>query len=227
MIRVILFDIDGTLIRTGGAGVKAFARVFESEFNLTNATASMQFAGRTDTSLVRECFDRHGIPASPENFKRFFDRYLESLEKLLPECAGEPCPGASHLIDDFQKLTPPPLIGLLTGNVRAGAKLKLDHYNLWDHFAFGAFGDDHEDRDQLACIALERARQMLQSDLNGDEILVVGDTPRDIQCARWIKAKVLAVATGGSTLAELREHLPDWVVADLRQIVACNIIGSA
>src|SRR5690349_19420438 len=96
MVKVILFDIDGTLIRTGGAGVKAFAQTCRVEFGVANGSEQMKFAGRTDTSLVREFFTSHNIETSPENFSRFFAAYLRNLEELIPGCEGDVCPGITE-----------------------------------------------------------------------------------------------------------------------------------
>jgi phosphoglycolate phosphatase-like HAD superfamily hydrolase len=112
----------------------------------------------------------------------------------------------------------PPLQGLLTGNIRRGAQIKLQRYQLWDKFPFGGFGDDHEDRDRIAAIALQRGSERLGRQLEGAEVLVIGDTPLDIRCARAIGAKVLAVATGSFSVQQLQEHRPDWVVEDLSKI---------
>jgi phosphoglycolate phosphatase len=218
MVRLVLFDIDGTLVRTGGAGVKAFARVFESEFKTVNGFERLQFAGRTDVGLVREFFELHGIPATAENFARFFERYVFWLDHILPSGKTETCPGVWELIRGFQSLREPPRLGLLTGNIRLGAEIKLRHFDLWDVFETGAFGDDHEDRDQIAEIARQRGSALLQRELRGQEVLVIGDTPLDIRCARAIGAKVLAVATGGAKLPDLQHHAPDYLVPDLRSV---------
>ncbi|MEW6156397.1 MAG: HAD hydrolase-like protein [Verrucomicrobiota bacterium] len=215
MIRLILFDIDGTLIRTGGAGVEAFERTFASEFDLLNATRDMKFAGRTDPSLVREGFTRHGIEASAENFTRFFETYVCWLQKLMPHSNGQVCPGVSELLRALGELPAPPLIGLLTGNIRAGARIKLAHYRLWDQFAFGAFGDDNECRNELAGVAQRRASDLLGRKITGDEIVVIGDTPLDVACANAIHARVLAVATGGYRLEDLQSCRPTWAVESL------------
>jgi phosphoglycolate phosphatase-like HAD superfamily hydrolase len=217
-IRVVLFDIDGTLVHTGGAGVKAFARTFESEFGHADGTELVKFSGRTDLSLVRELFSLRQIEPSPANFQRFFGAYVVWLEKLMSECEGGICPGVAEFYRALETREDPPLIGLLTGNIRRGAEIKLKRYRWWDKFAFGAFGDDHEERPRIADIARERGGQRLGRELRGAEILVVGDTPLDIQCARAIGAKVLAVATGSFTVSQLRGHGPDWVVEDLTKI---------
>jgi phosphoglycolate phosphatase len=223
MVRLILFDIDGTLIRTHGAGVKAFARAFASEFGIPNGTERIQFAGRTDRSLVREMFLNHGLAPSSENCRRFFESYVFWLDRLMARCNGEVCPGVRKFIRGWESRPQPPSLGLLTGNIRLGAEIKLRYFDLWRVFRLGGFADDHEDRDQIAVAALARARRALGADLCGEHVLVVGDTPHDIRCGRAIGAKVLAVATGGATREQLQEHQPDWLVDDLRGVAADEI----
>jgi phosphoglycolate phosphatase-like HAD superfamily hydrolase len=212
VVRLVLFDIDGTLIRTGGAGVKAFERTFQEEFGLPGAASSLSFAGRTDYSLVREFLSLHGVSPAAEHFARFFGRYTVHLEALLRELPGGVCEGIAPFMDELERVPDRPVMGLLTGNVRRGAELKLSHYDLWRRFEMGAFADDHEDRNCIAAIARQRGEERLGRPLHGDEILVIGDTPLDIQCARSIGARVLAVATGNFTAAQLREHRPTWAV---------------
>jgi len=224
MVRLVLFDIDGTLVRTGGAGVKAFAKTFASEFKVADGFEHLKFPGRTDIGLVREFFGFHQIEPTPENLQRFFEHYVLWLDHLLKESRTEVCPGVWELIRDLQALPQAPLLGLLTGNIRLGAEIKLRHFDLWDVFQTGAFGDEHEDRGQIAALALERGSRLVGKDLRGDEVLVIGDTPLDIRCARAIGAKALAVATGGSDLAELKRHQPDWAITDLRAITAREVV---
>jgi phosphoglycolate phosphatase len=222
--RLILFDVDGTLIHTGGAGVKAFARTLTSEFGQLNGTERIKFGGRTDPSLVREAFGYCGIAPTEENFRRFFDAYVFWLDHLLATSRnGGACPGVWRLIDELRTGHQRPLLGLLTGNIRLGAEIKLRRYGLWGVFATGGFGDDHEDRNQIAVVAQQRGRELLGEELSGDQILVVGDTPRDIECGRAIGARVLAVATGGANLEHLKAHQPDWVVEDLDQVSAADL----
>jgi phosphoglycolate phosphatase-like HAD superfamily hydrolase len=144
---------------------------------------------------------------------------------LLSQLAGQVLPGVHELIADLRRLAHPPLLGLLTGNIRPGARLKLGHYGLWDHFELGAFGDDHEDRNRLAVVARTRAGERLQRELPGDEILVIGDTPRDVECARAIDARMLAVATGTFALDDLRACRPTWAVTDLREALVKELIA--
>jgi phosphoglycolate phosphatase len=215
MIRLVLFDIDGTLINSGGAGEKAFARVCELAFKVPNATRDLSFAGRTDPAIVREFFVRHNIEASSENFRHFFDTYVFLLEHMLDETKGHVLPGVGKLIDALRGLPEAPLIGLLTGNIRLGAQIKLRHYGLWDHFSMGAFGDDSECRDQLAAVARDRGCALLGRNLKGHEVLVIGDTPLDVKCANAIGAQVIAVATGRYGRDELARCNPTWTMGTL------------
>jgi phosphoglycolate phosphatase-like HAD superfamily hydrolase len=187
----------------------------------------IRFAGRTDVSLVREMMALSGVPATETNFQRFFNAYVAHLRELMRGCRGEVCPGVVEFIAQLRALSPPPLIGLLTGNIRAGAEIKLRHFQLWDLFPVGAFADDHEDRNEIAVVARERGSRALREPLRGEDILVVGDTAHDIRCARAIGARVLAVATGGHSLEELRPHRPDWLVRDLREISAREVCAGA
>jgi len=218
MVRLILFDVDGTLVHTGRAGSQAFAKTFATEFKAVNGFEKIKFAGRTDVNLVREFFGYNQIPATPENFQRFFERYVFWLDLILTQTDGAACRGVREFIGDLLALPEPPMLGLLTGNIRLGAEIKLRHYDLWERFETGAFADDHEDRNHIAVAALERGRRVLGKNLQPQEIVVVGDTPFDVRCGRFIGAKVLAVATGGATRIELGFHKPDWLVDDLTQI---------
>lgn len=226
VIRLVLFDIDGTLIRTGGAGVQAFERTFATEFNIPQATREVSFAGRTDPSLVRECFLKHGIPPTRANFQRFFDCYVFWLDDFLRKLNGAECPGVREFIEEVKLCPDPPILGLLTGNIRLGAELKLRRYDLWDDFRSGAFGDDNEDRDRLAAIAQQRANELLGARLSGAEILVVGDTPLDIRCANAIGARMLAVSTGGYTCDQLQCHRPTWVAESLLECRLEQYLGN-
>src|SRR5260221_3273542 len=134
MVRLVLFDIDGTLVHTGGAGVKAFAKVFASEFGVSDGFERLKFAGRRDVSLLREFFGVHGIAATAEHFERFFELYVFWLDHILSGSQTAMCPGVWETIGKLNKLDDPPLLGLLTGNIRLGAEIKLRHFGLWDVF---------------------------------------------------------------------------------------------
>jgi phosphoglycolate phosphatase-like HAD superfamily hydrolase len=223
MIRLVLFDIDGTLVHTGGAGTKAFAQTFAHVFGLHHGSEKMKFAGRTDVSLVREFFRIHGVPESRENFSRFFESYPFLLANVLTHSHRAECAGVTALIGQLLALPQPPVVGLLTGNIQLGAEIKLRAFGLWDFFHFGGFADDHEERNHIAVAALARGRRVLDPNLQPHEVVVIGDTPFDVKCGKFIGAKTLAVATGGAKLEELKTCGADWTVADLTQITAQEI----
>jgi len=131
-----------------------------------------------------------------------------------------------NFIRELQALPNPPLIGLLTGNIRLGAEIKLRYAGLWDVFVTGGFADDSEERDKIAAVAKERGGRLLNENLDGNQVVVIGDTPLDIRCARAIEANVLAVATGMVPLEELESHKPEWAVKDLGEIAAHEVVNS-
>jgi phosphoglycolate phosphatase len=211
----VLFDIDGTLIQTGGAGKIAFAETFLELFGVEQIAGSVGFAGRSDRAIAEELMRLHGIKPTPENWQRFTTAFLPRLEQVLPRSAGEILPGVVKLLDELATLAHVN-IGLLTGNIAAGAKAKLSHYQLFDRFRFGGYGDDWTDRNDIAIAARQAARLHLNGTATSeDHFIVIGDTPADIRCARAIDAFAVAVATGGGTLEQLAEAKPDLLVADL------------
>lgn len=218
MIRLVLFDIDGTLIHTHSAGVTAFGEAFRDEFGFPDAIAGVQFAGRTDTGLARRIFEAHEHDPSEADLARFFAAYTERLERLLGERGGAIFDGVSGFMEELETRPEAPALGLLTGNIRRGAEIKLRSFGIWERFRTGAFADDHEDRNEIARVARRRGSEMLGRELVGEEILVIGDTPLDIECGRAIGARVLAVATGQYGVAELRAHQPDWAVRSLGEL---------
>jgi phosphoglycolate phosphatase-like HAD superfamily hydrolase len=167
---------------------------------------------------VRDFFLHNQIDPSPENFRRFFDSYVFWLDHLLKEVRGRVLPGIHRALRDLEAMPQPPLVGLLTGNIRLGAQIKLTHYELWHCFRTGAFGDDHEDRNQIAALAHQRGSRLLSEPLRGEQVLIIGDTPLDIACARSIEARVLAVSTGNYSVEELEKHQPTWTAKNLESV---------
>lgn len=208
----ILFDIDGTLVRTGGAGKAAMEDALRAVFGITRLKDEVEYSGKTDRAIGRELLAVHDLPVTPENATALQDAYLAHLPHSLRQRGGEVCPGVRPLIDALRGKMP---LGLLTGNVRAGARHKLGHFGLWDHFAFGGFGDDHFDRDDVARMALAELRAHAGAHIDAADVWVIGDTPLDVKCARAIGAKAVAVATGWHPLDELAAHSPDVLLTDL------------
>ena len=205
--------------------MRAFVNTLRSEFDIDNPSQDITFAGRTDKSLAREFFTIHGILPSEENFTRFFDAYVFWLDYMLRRTHGEIGPGADHFINNLKAQKEAPLIGLLTGNIRLGAEIKLRHFYLWDYFRMGVFGDEDECRDKLAALALERGRSILGEDLSPEEIVIVGDTVFDIACAQSIGARSLAVCSGAYSNEELSACKPTWLVPNLNKIQVRTILG--
>lgn len=211
---VCLFDIDGTLISSGGAGKVALERGFTEEFGIDHVIDKMSLSGRTDRAIVRQMLDLAGLEVSEENIQRTQQAYLRHLPECLTTLQGRVLPGIAELLVTLQSRADV-LVGLLTGNIRAGAKVKLGHFGIHEHFRVGGYGDVHLDRDDVAREAFADVRRHLERDLDAQAVWVVGDTPLDVRCARAIGAKVLAVATGWHPRAELEAHAPDLLLDDL------------
>lgn len=206
---VLLFDIDGTLVRTGGAGKAAMEAALCEEFGVSLSAEEVPYSGRTDRAIGRDLLTAHEFEPTPANQNRLLDGYLARLPDRLRTMGGVVCPGVRELLHRLRGQTDVRL-GLLTGNVRRGAELKLGHFDLWHYFPAGGFGDAHEDRDDVARSALAAVGATAD-----DEVWVIGDTPLDVRCARAVGARVVAVATGWHPLDELAGCRADLALADL------------
>jgi phosphoglycolate phosphatase-like HAD superfamily hydrolase len=211
-MRVCLFDIDGTLLDSGGAGKAAIETALVEDFGVTIRTR-VSYSGRTDRAIGRDLLQFHDVEPSPANWERLVKGYLARLPAALAKHQGVILPGVAGLLEHLGQHEGI-AIGLLTGNIRQGAQVKLGHYDLWQHFAFGGFGDDHFDRDDVAHEALRAVRSRFNGTVQPDRIWVIGDTPLDVRCARAIGAKVAAVATGRHTVDELATSGPDLLFED-------------
>lgn len=220
--RLLLFDIDGTLLLTGGAGKRAMERAFLDLFGVADALAGVSMAGRTDRWLAELALTRHGIEVSSAHLEAFRARYVDALEASIHEPgAGRRglLPGVEPLLDRLAGREAWHL-ALLTGNYRDGARIKLSHFGLWDRFAWGAFGDQHAERGALARSAVDAAPAQGVRLADARHAVVIGDTPFDIACARAAGASVVAVATGHHSREELAGCAPDLLVDDLTDIDA-------
>ena len=217
--RLLLFDIDGTLITSGGAGEHALRLGIKDRFGVDEDLRGIEIAGRTDSGIARQFFAKHALPDTPGNTASFFEGYLDHLAILLPKKEGRLLPGILELLDAL-KAREDVILALLTGNLARGAELKLTHYGVWDYFEFGAYADDHHDRNQLGNFARTRAKVRHGIELPPERIYVLGDTPHDITCARAIGAKAVAIATGQFSHAQLASHAPDILFNDLGNVDA-------
>jgi len=218
--RLVLFDIDGTLIWTGGAGSRAMTRAFAEWAGIPDGLDGIPVPGRTDTIILADLLRRHGLAADAAGLGVLQETYFRCLaEELgpLPEGAGA-LPGVVALLEALSA-EPGVSSGLLTGNHSRGARIKLERFGLFGYFAFGAFGEDASDRNDLVPVAVERARASGIPEPAGG-VVVVGDTPLDVACGRAHGARTIAVATGGFGEVVLREAGADLVVPDLSDTAA-------
>lgn len=215
--RLLLFDIDGTLINSGGAGLQALRDVLRDQFGIRDDLDGIEVAGRTDSGIVHQILRRQKIEPNDENTARFLDRYVELLSDELPRCPGRVLPGMKELLGRLQT-RPQIVLALLTGNVERGAKLKLEHYGLWHFFEFGAFADDHHERNELGAFARRRAREKHGIEFESAAIDVIGDTPHDIACGKAIGARTIAVATGSFSRAQLAAHGANVLLEDFSAV---------
>jgi len=215
---VVLFDIDGTLLESGGAGRAAMAAAFEQLCDRADACANISFGGMTDRAIARQGLLAVGEQVDEIRIDQLVAAYLAQLEHTLPRYPHRVMPGVNALLDLLAARTNLAL-GLGTGNVRAGAFAKLRTASLDGYFAFGGFGCDAEDRGELLRAGARRGAERVGVSLDECRVVVIGDTPKDVAAARAIGAEVVAVATGGFDLDTLRATQPDRAVADLTGFV--------
>jgi phosphoglycolate phosphatase-like HAD superfamily hydrolase len=215
--RLLLWDIDGTLVNTGAAGQHALVRATIEWFGGEGDLSGVEVAGRTDRAIAQQILEKYGWPNTTENANQFLDRYVALLPEELPKGKGRVLPGVRELLEDLAR-QPDTTLGLLTGNLERGARLKLEHYDLWQFFPFGAFADDHHDRNALGPCALTRAVAHAGCDFLPEQVDVIGDTGHDIACGKVFGARTVAVATGSWSREQLAEHEPDFLFDDLANV---------
>jgi phosphoglycolate phosphatase-like HAD superfamily hydrolase len=218
-VTVLLFDIDGTLVLTGGAGQRAMARAFEDLFAIADGFKDISTAGRTDTWILSSAAEAHGILSS--DLSGFHDAYLAHLERELEPANPQKriMPGVRQLLDRLAARDDV-YLALVTGNYQKAARVKLEHFDLWRYFPCGAFADDAQDRNSLVPKALERVRTCGGPEVPPAGVIVIGDTPHDVACARAVGARAVGVASGPFSVDQLRESGADTVFEDLSDMEA-------
>jgi phosphoglycolate phosphatase-like HAD superfamily hydrolase len=211
---LILWDIDGTILHSGGAGMAALQAALKDVFGIEGSLAGIDFAGRTDPWIIRQIFARFAVEDTPRNHARYVDGYIGLLPEILGRNKARVLPGVEALLAQAAGRSDVAQ-GLLTGNLRRGAQTKLGYHGLWDYFPVGAFADDSEVRNELGPHALRRARGHWGAAFPAERVWIIGDTPHDIACARAFGARAMAVATGGSDAVSLAGFGPDAVLEDL------------
>jgi phosphoglycolate phosphatase-like HAD superfamily hydrolase len=212
-MRLVLFDIDGTLIYSGGAGTRSLNSAFQELFSLENAFHGIHMAGKTDTEIIKEGLLKHEISIDG-NLDAVVSTYLKNLEKEIQNKRKHVKPGVYGLLEHLSSEKNVGL-GLLTGNLEPGARIKLESFDLNEYFSSGAFGSDDEDRNNLLPIAVKRFEELFQKSIEIDNCIIVGDTPRDVACAHIYHALCIGVATGSYSFEKLVEAGADFVVKDL------------
>jgi len=216
--RLVLFDIDETLIDSGRAGTRALNRAFLDLFGIEDAFRHIRMAGMTDIQIMKEGLRVHGLSSMDGEVDAIVRKYLEYLAQEIDNPWRRVKPGVFDLLEALKKEGIP--FGLLTGNLEEGARIKLRPFGLDRYFPAGAFGSDDEDRDRLLPIAIKRF-SMLGIDVSPERCVIIGDTPRDVKCAMIHGAGSIAVATGPYTRESLLDAGADLVVDTLKETEAC------
>ena len=221
-MRLLLFDVDGTLIRSRGAGRRAVRAALERVYGAVGGIDHYEMGGKTDQRIVFDVMEAHGL--TREAVKARLDDFFETYARGLVEEIGDgqcitTLPGVAALVERLAAREGV-VLGLVTGNIEEGARIKLEPPGLWRHFPIGAFGSDHMDRRLLPSLAARRAHALVGYPFRPDEVVVIGDTPLDIDCARAFGAVAVAVATGFHDREKLLAENPDVLFDDFSDVAA-------
>ena len=214
-MKLLLFDVDLTLVNSGGAGRRAMMQAFQQLYGKSNGFENISFAGRTDPAIFRDAVERLGLLWQQETEDAFKERYLEILKGEIekPNSKKHIEPGVQAILPELAQMKNVTL-ALLTGNWYEGARAKLKHFDLLRFFEFGAFADDSWQRHELPAIAAKRYNEKTSKEISPADVFVIGDTPRDIACAQPFGARTIAVATGLFSHEELQAAGPDYLFHD-------------
>jgi len=218
MSRLVLFDIDGTILSSNGAAPRAFREALRQVYGTAGPMRGYSFAGRTDPQIARDLMRMEGLEdrVIDEGFDQLWNLYTLFLREELRTTGASVYPGVIEILARFDDSPEGPVLGLLTGNVEPGARLKLNAAGIdFERFRVGAFGSDHADRRELPRIALERAHLRLGRIFEGKAVVIVGDTPFDISCGEHLGVRTIAVATGSYPADQLAACNPDHLFHDL------------
>jgi phosphoglycolate phosphatase len=223
MQRLILFDIDGTLLTSNGVAARAFRAALEEVFGTSGPRGGYSFAGKTDPQIARDLLRAAGIdePRVQQGLEAAWELYLEALARDCRSECVQVYPGVHRLLDRLEEAPERALLGLLTGNMREGARIKLQAGGIdFGRFRVGAFGSDHAERRELPAIAIRRAEELLGHRFTGKSVVIIGDTPLDIACGEHLGVRTIAVATGTYSEEELERCGPDYLFASLEDTEA-------
>jgi phosphoglycolate phosphatase len=218
-MKLLLFDIDGTLVLSGGAGKRAMNRVFEELYGYANVMEGITLSGRTDDKIMMDAYAKAGIEFSRAELDRFKERYFEiiKLEMLVDHNGKRIMPGVAQLLPELQKRDDI-YLALLTGNWEQGGRTKIGYFGLDHFFPFGAFSDDSAERTELVPIAVRRFQEIFSLSPDPREVYIIGDTPADVQCAKPHGVVSVAVAAASHTVEDLQPFEPDVLLADLADL---------
>lgn len=219
--RMVLFDIDGTLVHTQGAGRRAMIQAFTDLFGIDNAFSGYHFSGRTDPAILRDAFVRHfNRPATDEDFDKLRGHYVGLLREEVERTSEQftVMPGIVEVLERLKGAGVP--TGLATGNLDLGARLKLEPVGLYHYFAFGGYGSDALHRGELTALGIERGRRHANADIPAGRAFVVGDSPLDVRAAHYAGAISVAVLTGWNSREEMAAEDPEHLFDDLRDVDA-------
>jgi phosphoglycolate phosphatase-like HAD superfamily hydrolase len=218
--RLVLFDIDGTLLSAGRAARDSILAALSAVLGWRGSADGNDFSGKTDPQILRELvLDSVGPERFETTLDAVLDRYVEELERRLTPEAVVPKPGVPALLERLAR-EPNVTLALLTGNIERGARMKLEPPGFNRYFAFGAFGDDSADRYRLPTFAVARARQRTGRDFSGRSVVIIGDSVHDVACGRSLGARAIAVSTGPTPAEKLAAERPDALFADFSDVAA-------